>query len=216
MANITNGDDKNYNCYAYSIGRYNDYLDPGEVNKDEGESYSKGMEMFRLIRLVKQDLEDMDYTDIQDVPASAFSTVLCTKLLIAVRLSENGDYHFMRYDYSEGKWYHKPGESAILRYIGDPLASTAVWTNEMWKDGQYVPGLLNYTSAIYCIGAGVEHHHLSYIYQGNNRHRLTCDDCNTATGSLMACVMVGNTCSVCGHTDSTGGGDFDIMSVENP
>lgn len=212
VADITYPNYSSFNCYAYSIGRFNVWLNPGGLSDTV---YQKEANVYRMAQLVVQDLEHIGYQNVRILAASDFSQALCSELVIALRIKQGEEFHFMRYDYSDGNWYHKPGSSAILQYIGDPLASGAVWTNEQWLNGQYEPKSLEYDSAILCIAAGTEHHYNRYTYCGNNRHILTCIGCTLTTGSASDCIMLGNTCRVCGHAESTDGG-FDIMSAESP
>ena len=42
----------------------------------------------------------------------------------------NVDYHFMRYDLETNAWYHKPGNTAVLKYNYIP-SSNALWYSEV-------------------------------------------------------------------------------------
>ena len=63
---------------------------------------------------VKEDLENIGMTNviIQD---SIPELIYDNQELICLRVKDE-DYHFMRYDKKTNAWYHKPGNSAILRY----------------------------------------------------------------------------------------------------
>ena len=118
-----------YNCYSFAIDRVdrpnffspniNEYyggsiwLDPGITQENLSEN---DWDEETVISIISTDLENFGYTNV-----NAYKTIpdnLDGKDLICYRESYN-DYHFMKYDKYTDSWYHKPGNSAILKFIGD-------------------------------------------------------------------------------------------------
>ncbi len=124
-----------YNCYAYAINRQERSLHyatfnfipyaPGDMS-DSG-SFETITSIFELAQIVKEDLLSMNYTDVSI--SSAIPTINSSQDLICVRMN-NVDYHFMRYDLETNAWYHKPGNTAVLKYNYIP-SSNALWYSEV-------------------------------------------------------------------------------------
>ena len=123
---------KSYNCYAYAIHKSDKWYLAGNIS---GGSYCVGTATVQDIAdLVRDDLENMGYSNI--VQYDYIPIIDATQELICFRktspTSDSQDFHFMRYDYETSAWYHKPGNSAILRYNGIPENDTE-WPLE-WFD----------------------------------------------------------------------------------
>lgn len=109
-----------YNCYAYSIGRTeypNEYdtafqYQPGDFSNTD---FDIDMSIFTIAQIVKADLNALGYYDV--LVSSVKPEVDSNAKLICVRKGTI-DYHFMKYD--SGVWYHKPGNTAILKYKYQP------------------------------------------------------------------------------------------------
>lgn len=141
-----NPDWANYNCYAYALNRcemsnfYSDVYsyEPGVMST--GNDILRGeYDVGELAQLVKDDLLAMGYYNVcikETIP-----TVNDTDELICVRMMANIEYHFMRYDQETDAWYHKPGETAVLKYNTVP-SNDALWWQEYSLNGEenYVYG----------------------------------------------------------------------------
>ena len=151
---------KKYNCYAYATRRceqpavyfikcldnnkvYPQYQ-PGSFTNTIS---SKSLNLDNIIDKVRDDLKVLNFTNItvsRECPAfNTFQNLICVR---------NGgyDYHFMRYN--DGYWYHKPGETAILKYKYQP-SEDRKWSNEnVDEHGTTHFPLLYYDSEIYYIG----------------------------------------------------------------
>ena len=129
---------RNYNCYAFAINRVDV---PNFYQKGNGFQYQPGdmsgagsfspynVTIQQLAEIVREDLEAMGYTNVSIT--STIPTIDATQELICVRMGP-WDYHFMRYDFETNAWYHKPGDSAVLRYNTSP--DDMVWYTE-YSDG---------------------------------------------------------------------------------
>lgn len=160
-----------YNCYSFAIQRYDitpDYfLNPDQSNNsDNYRWYVPGMfshfvfdENFvmsiqNLSGVVVADLEAIGFTN---VSASDFNgsmpTLGANEELIALRLTppENSfDFHFMRYNKSDGFWYHKPSSGAVLQY-NHSLSESVDWENEGFtSNGSFFDGIF-YSGDIWLI-----------------------------------------------------------------
>lgn len=143
-----------YNCYGYSIKKYNNLDNPGDYS---GQSFSISMSVDQIAHLVQDDLDFLGYW-------SSKSTTRPTSLAsweqaICVRKGTY-DYHFMRY--TVAKWYHKPGNTNPLKWnYASP--GYKIWTNECsFMNIAYAP-TITYNSQIYYIkywakdGPGPQH-----------------------------------------------------------
>lgn len=91
----------NYNCYAYSINRSENYpfystgkqYQPGDMS-GSGRFYNCE-DITDLVDIVEKDLEKMGYTNISST--LSIPTITDEQELICIRMGEE-DYHFMRYD----------------------------------------------------------------------------------------------------------------------
>ena len=142
-----------YNCYAFSIGRVepdqfyesgNSFrYSPGNIcgNGD----YTDVDSTQDLAELVKADLIALGYENVEI--SDSILSVDESDELICLRCEadyvENINYHFMQYDYDTNAWYHKPGNTAVLKYIannGIP-GNNVIWyletshsgTEELWN-----------------------------------------------------------------------------------
>ena len=143
-----------YNCYAYAIGKtekdynYTYQYQPGDFVKDGREYLRNVFTIDGLANLVKDDLETLGYKVNISLNQPLF--INDDQELIALRNIYHWDYHFMRYDKNDRQWYHKPGNTAILRYLHHP--SDLLWLQEFYtlKDGPETTGEY-YDSDVYYI-----------------------------------------------------------------
>ena len=160
-----------YNCYSFAIPRYDippnyfpyPYQNP---DPDENRIYEPGM-LSRFIfdenfvmnvenfaGVVVADLEAIGFTN---VSASDFNgsmpTLGANEELIALRLAapeDSFDYHFMRYNKSDGFWYHKPSSGAVLQY-NHSLSESIDWTNENFTSTGSFYNNIHYSGDIWLI-----------------------------------------------------------------
>jgi hypothetical protein len=101
--------------------------------------YNSANSINELAELVRYDLLALGYTNIlllDSVPATNESD----ELICLRRISNNADdkeYHFMLYDYETDAWYHKPGNTAVLKYTdnGGIPSDSVNWYTEMSHSG---------------------------------------------------------------------------------
>ena len=145
----------NYNCYAYSINRaeqpsyymqgYTFQYQPGDMC-GEGR-FADTTTIDELALIVKNDLTAMGYANIS--LSTTIPTIDSSQELICVRRCSNYDYHFMRYDIETDSWYHKPGQTAVLKYNYIP-SNGIVWYSE-YSDmsGEHAPTFYYDSSIIF-------------------------------------------------------------------
>ncbi len=159
-----------YNCYSYAIPRYDippyyfpyPYQNP---DPDENRIYEPGMfsrfefdqnfvmNVENLAGVVVGDLEAIGFTNVSASEFNGLPTLGTNEELIALRLSAPGgafDYHFMRYNKSDGYWYHKPSTGAVLKYKYS-LSESVDWTNENFTSNGTVFNNITYTGDIWLI-----------------------------------------------------------------
>lgn len=146
-----NQDWREYNCYAYSINRREiphfyhslDVYTPGDMSSLESVEII-GANIETLAEFVKNDLEAMGYLDV--TLFDYIPTVNETQELICIR-NDYYDYHCMRYDQATDAWYHKPGDSAILKYNYIP-SNDISWLGEWSVEGIEALTNISYSSDI--------------------------------------------------------------------
>lgn len=193
-----------YNCYGYANGEQ-DYVDPGYYSN---QAMSQMEDLDTIANLVKDDLVALGYTNVRVWNYATERDICAGVKTISLRIKEGVDYHFMRLD-EDGEWYHKPGNTALLRYnYGDSLI--VLWTNESYFRGTYYEADIKYDSVICYITFGGSVHNWVYQYNSNNTHIRTCTICDATSGEVQACVFVNNTCKLCQHYNFSGS----IMSYD--
>lgn len=175
---------KVYNCYAYALGRGDDRFNIGDFS-----NHSLNSERYKGVYYLKNSIEELrDYT-IQDLKVLGYECVYTAKntyyepfdaqTLICVRKSEI-DFHFMKY--INGDWLHKPGNSWILKYKGNPSAGADWYFEAAYPEKNGEPYFLRcndypYTGDIYFIMYANSHNYSTYTYCNNNEHEVKCKYC---------------------------------------
>lgn len=100
------------------------------------------------VAYVVEDLSALGYTNI-----SLFlyiPSVNEAEELICIRCDSEGRFHFMAYDYETNAWYHKPGNTAVLKYTdnGGIPSEDVVWYSEMSHNGIEYSDIFVYDSEI--------------------------------------------------------------------
>ena len=147
----------NYNCYSFAIDRIDymsEFLNPlnsGRYNFNIGELSGLEWEISYSIEdtleIIVADLNKLGYKNIEistTIPAN-----INNKDLICYR-SGTIDFHFMKYDKIEKCWFHKIGESAIMKYIGE-FNNNVSWISEYSHSGKEYEAAVLYDSPIYYI-----------------------------------------------------------------
>lgn len=125
---------KTYNCYAYAIGRYDfdryfgfnivsgnpERYNPGDIAVKKGVTpIDRLLASDRLaadVQNIINDLNALHYYDVAtDTEIPNVEELSSNEYLICIRDNSHG-FHLMRYDKETNCWYHKPGDSAILKY----------------------------------------------------------------------------------------------------
>jgi len=166
---------KYYNCYAYAIGETEnvpmcqdcyayqpgDFGGTGEFNRDEDKC-----SIYDLALIVRDDLVALGY-DVY-VSKQEPTEIASNQTLICVRRGPS-DYHFMRKNFSDGYWYHKPGKTAPLKYKYSP--EQFVWRVEYSENGR----------------------------EGNDKTRFYDSDIYYITfGTPFTTAILGDTCTITG------------------
>lgn len=128
----------NYNCYGYAINTRH-FVNPGHYS---GRSFSMSMSISQMADNV---VSDLDVLGFWAVKTSTRPTSLASwEYAVAIRKGSI-DYHLMRF--SASNWLHKPGNTAILRWLSsDPGGK--IWTNEHSFRGVSYPSNTTYNSSI--------------------------------------------------------------------
>lgn len=159
-----------YNCYIHAIGtpileRHN----PGYFSN---QSFTLILSLPGIAEIVKDDLFTLQHNRIYYATEIDTSNLCTNEQIICFRKGQY-DYHFMKY--GAGDWYHKPGSSAILKYLSTPTNSV-IWTNEgLFADGIF-EGNTTYTSDIIYIS--YDGHDWEYTSNGSGTHTLSCSICS--------------------------------------
>lgn len=150
-----------YNCYAFAIRRaeidgvYRDNAHatqyrPGDITFGIIPDGQAPNNLNKILENVESDLEILGCSNIQiyDSLPTSFSSL---DELICVRMenADGGGYHFMRYDRVTDAWYHKPNNTAVLKFNGIPSEDVA-WDGEyclsdgVHKDGTTYSGYMKF------------------------------------------------------------------------
>ena len=193
---------KNYNCYAYALGKTTT-ADPGDFS---GHSYTTLPSLSVLANYVADDLEALGYTNVQVSTTrsmtSGYKKVICIRRgswYDDSNLSMTTDYHVAKCN-EAGGWLHKPGYTNPLKFKYAPASSTP-WVYESYNGSKYVRDEdVTYSGTIYYISYILPHTcSYEYKYAGSNTHIRTCTLCGATTGAKLGCLYVDNNCSMCGH-----------------
>lgn len=136
----------NYNCYGHAINQTSNFVDPGYYSNS---SFSINDSITTIANLVVKDLNSLGYWARTTSSRPTFSSLASYEKAICVRKGSL-DYHFMKLNSGEF-WSHKPGQTAVLRYIySNP--GYKFWSNEFsYKGVSYAPTLTYDSSVIYII-----------------------------------------------------------------
>lgn len=198
-----------YNCYAYALGYTsspnNSYFapepgyfsSPGEFNingpisvwadQTEEDLREKGYSCIH---------RTTDYTEIMEY--SSGYTIIC------LRKGDHPDFHYMRW--SINSWYHKPGNTHILRYLYY-RPDLYNWTNEASFRGIGIPPTSGkyYSDTIYYFAFRTDHNLTNAGLTGNNYHdgsrhyyeyRSECEDCGASKYYWESQPCAGPPCAV--------------------
>lgn len=163
-----------FNCYAFAINDYSKFYHIGELSGQDCVVNKVLLPILQLADMVYDDLLSLEYECI-DVSCNTFTLPQNGQNLICVRASEAlNDFHFMKYD--DGAWYHKPGNTWVLKYNGTPTASIP-WRSEGAVPGQILVSDDYYDSDIYFFNYKAEHGDTYCQYYNTSYHTVTCRDC---------------------------------------
>lgn len=187
-----------YNCYAYALGRTDDFYEPGDFC---GGEYNDAASIQNVATVVKEDLKALGHVCVK-IRTTKPSSLGSWSKLIAVRKDTTydfggiNDFHFARYISST--WRHKPGGTAVLTFINAPSNSNT-WTNENY-DGTSHQGSVTYDSNLRFLLYKNSHGSTTYEYTGQNYHAgnyhyfvygYKCEDC----GDYASTVTIRRACS---------------------
>ena len=186
-----------YNCYAFAIGRTDDFFTPGDFS---GGTYNEAGSITSAAHLVVDDLHTMGKNCVK------MENTLTTSLadwnnIIAIRKDTTwdakdmsgepmNDFHFAKL--TSAGWLHKPGGTAVLKFRNAP-SNSEIWTNENC-DGFYHPGYVTYDSSIVYLSYKTNHN-ITTRYAGEHSHsgvthwflyEDVCTDCGSIIGTEWA------------------------------
>lgn len=188
----------NYNCYAYALGlTYR--CQPGNFSNQQ---YDSTASVAELAGVIKDDLNgSLGFACVKTQSTCPYSAIGWPKV-IAVRKDTTGDldgvndYHVARLSYYA--WFHKPGQSAVLRFL-DPPTNSVAWTDEHYNGAYYEPVVTYDSNIVYLLyktshGDAVsewtgEHYHSGQMHYYQYAYR--CPDCQ----DILETEWVGKECS---------------------
>lgn len=188
-----------YNCYAYVLGRTST-CHPGNFSS---QTYNGSSSIATVAQLVKDDLNGGLGYDCVKVQTSRPSSKNGWENVIAVRKDTDDEYGIGYKDYHFAKltssgWYHKPGNSAVLKFNSAP-SNSVEWTNESYN-GYYIEGHITYDSALRYLLYKSSHGNTTYTYTGEHYHSgsshyylyaYVCNNC----GDRVSTVWTSSPCS---------------------
>ncbi len=143
-----------YNCYAYAIEQTElpPYRPPYHYQHQPGDfagtgSFYSTTTIAALAEVVKDDLEYLEYGNVRVEPNEPVNLAYNERLICIRRAS--WDYHFMQYNPEDGYWYHKPGPTAILKYLHHP--EDMYWLHEGFDGYEFWTTGNVYNSDVYYI-----------------------------------------------------------------
>ena len=135
----------NYNCYGYAINKTDNFYSPGDFSDGD---FSLSLTIYQMANLVKDDLIELGYSDARVTSTRPTTSSLASgEKAICIRKGDE-DFHFMKL--SSSTWYHKPGNTHVLKYNYTPSYSRE-WTNECSFMGVTSAPDTTYDSSIYYI-----------------------------------------------------------------
>lgn len=183
---------KYYNCYGYAID-YLSWIHPGFISSSPN-GYDDSLPVSELAYYTGFDLIKLGCCGI-GISSAAPAYYSNEYNYICVRKGSNYPYDFHYMKFNNGYWYHKPGDTAILRYKYIPN-NNIFWTNEAISENGAVAPMYVYDSQIYYIRYRPSHTY-SYTYTGNNYHSGTyhyyeyayvCNYCGSKTDATWTSV----------------------------
>lgn len=202
---------KFYNGYAYALNQTSGlYIYPGYYSgvgsSEFGTAISAG-KISQIVEWVKNDLQTSgyNYKCIKSSTALAsVSSLSSSHTLICIRLGTNSttgikDFHLMRYIASSGTWRHKPGDTAILRYLYTPTYGKA-WTNEYSENNVAGPGNTTYNGTLHFIAFAKSH---AWIYASEYNaatHKMKCSSCGEIEYQAHVANSSNTACKICGRS----------------
>ena len=141
---------ENFNCYAFAIHRMEQpafYYSDGQYQPGDMADYVSSPNAINtfgdcssiddLATLVGRDITAMGYSNIMIsdslLPVSSSQELICVRMKTVY--NSNIDFHFMYFDKATGAWYHKPGETAVLKYNDTPNNANN-WKREISYHGE--------------------------------------------------------------------------------
>lgn len=167
---------KSYNCYAYAIGRSDDFYQPGDFSKQH---YVHTADITSVANMVKDDLQGgLGYSCVKlqsDRPpsTSGWTNVIAVRKDMTYDYYGINDFHFARL--SGFSWYHKPSKTAVLRF-NSPPTNSIIWTNERYDGTNNLAPDIWYESNIVYLLYKPSHGNITHTQYG-----YLCSDCGEYT-----------------------------------
>lgn len=125
---------KKYNCYAYVLGVTNRYCYPGDFSEN---TYLDSYNVTKTANIIVDDLKtDLKYNCVKKQSSRPTSTGVWENVIALRKQSTNNKDDFHLAKLSGGKWYHKPGNSAVLMFKQNPDNATP-WILEGYDENGY-------------------------------------------------------------------------------
>ena len=197
-----------YNCYAYALF-YNtsptdSYFTPFPGYFSDPESFDILGPIEDWVPLTVSDLKNEGYSCV--VETTSYPEIMefkNTHDIICLRKGNHPDFHFMRFD--TNSWYHKPGNTHILRYLYY-RPDLHDWIAEYSFEGVDYPPRSDqayYTGTICYFAFSTEHSFLEPTYTGVHNHLgvrhlykfcTVCEHCGEAEYSWVSVSCDGPPC----------------------
>lgn len=194
---------RQFNCYVYAIN-HDAYvsLNPGFFSR---KLFSISLPVGKMAEYVSSDLIELGYERVFSSLEMELDNLCINEKIICIRKGSE-DYHLMRF--TNGNWYHKPGETQILRYLHE-INPLMVWSSEHVIENVAYPGNHTYDSEIYFISYD-GHSWSSYTNNQTGTHTRRCSICMDieTTPCKTTYISSGNDghyeyCRTCGFTSIT-------------
>lgn len=199
-----------YNCYAYALF-YN--ASPTDSYFAPYPGYFSAPNDFSILESVdtwadqtEADLVEIGYSCVYKTNSlSAIMEFSDTHTIICLRKGNHPDFHYMRWDINS--WYHKPGQTHILRYLyTNPNYKN--WIAEYSVQGVDYPPIDDtryYTGTIYYFAFAENHSFTGQTYTGVHNHLGTrhlykfssvCEHCGEIKYSWVSVSCDGPPCAL--------------------
>ena len=124
LRNIKNTSKGDYNCGGYALGTFSWYQPVFEDSDFEFGFDCEEEAVAKTSECVYVMLREFRLRNIREI--ASIGELRKNEYAFAFRLSSDGDFHYIK-RYSNGHWYHKRGNSPIIKQISSYEVFHSVW-----------------------------------------------------------------------------------------